>query len=93
MTTDGQKDVQNGNRENVEETGEGQREDGETIIIEVTAGKTWMRKTKDREEWRCLSEAMFCLSYRSFCQGFLFKIYSKLDNARQQKMFALEDRV
>ena len=55
MTTDGQKDVQNGNREKVEETGEGQREDGETII-EVTAGKTWMRKTKDREEWRRLSE-------------------------------------
>ena len=24
--------------------------------IEVTAGKTWMRKTKDREEWRRLSE-------------------------------------
>ena len=39
----------------VEETGEGQREDGEDDI-EVTAGKTWMRKTKDREEWRCLSE-------------------------------------
>ena len=54
MTTDGQKDVQNGNREKVEETGEGQREDGETI--EVTAGKTWMRKTKDREEWLRLSE-------------------------------------
>ena len=31
MRTDGQKDVQNGNREKVEETGEGQREDGETI--------------------------------------------------------------
>ena len=31
MTTDGKKDVQNGNRERVEETGEGQREDGETI--------------------------------------------------------------
>ena len=30
MTTDGQKDVQNGNREKVEETGEGQQEDGET---------------------------------------------------------------
>ena len=29
MTKDGQKDVQNGNREKVEETGEGQREDGE----------------------------------------------------------------
>ena len=24
--------------------------------IEVTAGKTWMRKTKNREEWRRLSE-------------------------------------
>ena len=24
--------------------------------IEVTAGKTWMRKTQDREEWRRLSE-------------------------------------
>ena len=24
--------------------------------IEVTAGKTWMRKTNDREEWRRLSE-------------------------------------
>ena len=57
MTTDGQNDVQNGNREKVEETGEGQREDGETIIdLEVTAGKTWMRKAKDREEWRRLSE-------------------------------------
>ena len=54
MTTDGQKDVQNGNREKVEETGEGQQEDAETI--EVTAGKTWMRKTKDRDEWRRLSE-------------------------------------
>ena len=31
MTTDGQKDVQNGNREKGEETGDGQREDGETI--------------------------------------------------------------
>ena len=28
--------------------------------IEVTAGKTWMRKTKDREEWLRLSRAMFC---------------------------------
>ena len=59
MTTDGQKNVQNGNREKVEETGEGQREDGQTIYkadIEVTAGKTWTRKTKDREEWRRLSE-------------------------------------
>ena len=31
MTTDGQKDVQNGNREKVEEIGEGQREEGDTI--------------------------------------------------------------
>ena len=30
MTTDGQKDVRIGNREKVEETGEGQRGDGET---------------------------------------------------------------
>ena len=54
MTTDGQKDLQNGNREKVEETGRPARRWRDDI--EVTAGKTWMRKTKDRKEWRRLSE-------------------------------------